>query len=129
MKTSLYAHTYSYIVVNIIRTSLYIEIIIKANFSTMELRLIGGINMDFDYLHRHDTHQVLLSCYEVTEELLKQLTFIAYNDKNIYLGKEQIWKLSPSGKTIYIVQQDNGKEVGRKGFRTSSCLFFSEYYD
>lgn len=60
---------------------------------------------------------------------LDLLGFITYRDKNIYLGKEQKWELSDSGKTIYVVQYDKGEEIGRKGFRVSSCLFFAEYYD
>ena len=71
----------------------------------------------------------LISCYEINEEELKNLAFITYRDKNIYLGKDQKWELSKSGKTIYIVQYDNDKELARKGFRVSSCLFFNEYYD
>lgn len=71
----------------------------------------------------------LISCYEISNEQLKELVFITYRDMNIYLGKEQQWEISPSGKTIYVVQYDNGKEIGRKGFRISSCLFFNEYYD
>lgn len=71
----------------------------------------------------------LISCYEIKEEELKNLAFITYRDKNIYLGKDQKWELSKSGKTIYVVQYDNGKEFARKGFRVRSCLFFNEYYD
>lgn len=73
--------------------------------------------------------QELIGCREIKEEQLKELAFITYKDMNIYLGKEQKWEISKSKKTIYIVQYDNGKEIGRKGFRISSCLFFNEYYD
>ena len=71
----------------------------------------------------------LISCYEISNEQLNELAFITYKDMNIYLGKEQQWEISKSGKTIYVVQYDNEKEIGRKGFRISSCLFFNEYYD
>ena len=73
--------------------------------------------------------QKLIGCMEIKEEQLEELAFITYKDMNIYLGKEQKWEISKSGKTIYIVQYDNDKEIGRKGFRISSCLFFNEYYD
>lgn len=73
--------------------------------------------------------QKLIGCMEIKEEQLGELAFITYKDMNIYLGKEQKWEISKSGKTIYIVQYDNGKEMDRKGFRISSCLFFNEYYD
>ena len=73
--------------------------------------------------------QELIGCYEINSKQLDELAFITYRDKNIYLGKEQKWELSPSGKTIYVVQYDKGEEIGRKGFRISSCLFFNEYYD
>ena len=66
---------------------------------------------------------------EIKEEQLKELVFITYKDKNIYLGEQQKWELSKSGKTIYIVQYDKEKEMARKGWRISSCLFFNEYYD
>lgn len=71
----------------------------------------------------------LIGCYKITNEQLSELTFITCNDMNIYLGKEQKWEISPSGKTIYVVQYDKGQEIGRKGFKISSCLFFNEYYD
>ena len=48
--------------------------------------------------------QALISCYEINKEQLDELSFITYKDKNIYLGKEQKWELSPSNKTIYVVQ-------------------------
>lgn len=73
--------------------------------------------------------QELIGCYEITQEKLKELAFIMYKDMNIYLGKEQKWEISKSGKTIYVVQYDKEQEIGRKGFRISSCLFFNEYYD
>lgn len=73
--------------------------------------------------------QYLISAYEITQEQLQELTFITYKDMNIYLGKEQKWEISSSGKTIYVVQYDKGEEIGRKGFRISSCLFFNELYD
>ena len=73
--------------------------------------------------------QELISCFEINEEQLKELTFIKFRDMNIYLGKEQKWEISKTGKTIYVVQYDNEKEIGRKGFRISSCLFFNEYYN
>lgn len=71
----------------------------------------------------------VLSCFEISKEQLDELAFIVYKNKHIYLGKEQKWELSPSGKTIYVVQYDKGKEIGRKGFRVSSCVFFNEYYN
>lgn len=71
----------------------------------------------------------LISAFEINEEQLKELAFITYRDMNIYLGKGQKWEISKSGKTIYVVQYDNNEEIGRKGFRISSCLFFNEYYD
>lgn len=74
-------------------------------------------------------YQTLISCFEIKQEQLKELVFITYKNMNIYLDKEQKWELSKSGKTIYIVQYDNGKEIGKKGFRISSCLFFNEYYN
>ena len=73
--------------------------------------------------------QYLVSAFEISKEQLQEVAFITYKDMNIYLGKEQKWEISKSGKTIYIVQYDNGKEIGRKGFRISSCLFFNELYD
>lgn len=73
--------------------------------------------------------QILISAFEFDEKDLDQLVFIAYKDKNIYLGEEQKFELSDSKKTIYIVQYDNGEIIGKKGFRTSSCLFFNEIYD
>lgn len=73
--------------------------------------------------------QELIGCREITKEQLNELAFITYKNLNIYLGKEQKWELSSSGKTIYVVQYDKGKEIGRKGWRVSSCLFFNEYYD
>lgn len=73
--------------------------------------------------------QELISTFSITQEQLQELAFITYKDMNIYLGKEQKWEISKSGKTIYVVQYDNGKETARKGFRISSCLFFNEYYD
>lgn len=74
-------------------------------------------------------YQELIGCMQIKEEQLDELAFITYKDMNIYLGKEQKWEISKSGKTIYVVQYDNNKEIGRKGFRISSCLFFNEYYD
>lgn len=74
-------------------------------------------------------YQELIGCMQIKEEQLDELVFITYKDMNIYLGKEQKWEISKSGKTIYVVQYDNNKEIGRKGFRISSCLFFNEYYD
>lgn len=71
----------------------------------------------------------LISAYEINEEQLKELAFITYRNMNIYLGRQQKWEISKSGKTIYVVQYDNNEEIGRKGFRISSCLFFNEYYD
>lgn len=73
--------------------------------------------------------QILLGACQFNKEDLDQLVFITYKDKNIYLGKEQKFELSDSGKTIYIVQYDKNEEIGRKGFRVSSCLFFNEIYD
>lgn len=72
---------------------------------------------------------LILSCFELKKEDLKDLTYIQYQGKNIYLGKEQKWEISPSGKTIYVVQYDKGEEIGRKGFRISSCIFVSELID
>lgn len=74
-------------------------------------------------------YQELIGCYEIKQEQLKELAFITYKNMNIYLGKGQKWEVSKSGKTIYVVQYDNDKEITRKGFRISSCLFFNEYYD
>ena len=71
----------------------------------------------------------LLSAWEFDKKDLDNLACIQYRYKCIYLGKEQKWELSDSGKTIYVVQYDNNEEIGRKGFRVSSCLFFNEYYD
>jgi len=71
----------------------------------------------------------LIGFGEIKEEQLKELVGITYKDMNIYLGKEQKWEISKSGKTIYVVQYDNKKEIGRKGFRVSSCVFFNEFYD
>ena len=73
--------------------------------------------------------QELIGAMEFSKDRLDELVFIVYKDMNIYLGKEQKWELSKSGKTIYVVQYDKEKEIGRKGFRISSCLFFNEYYD
>lgn len=73
--------------------------------------------------------QELIGVCEIKKEQLDELTFITYRNMNVYLGKEQKWELSSSGKTIYVVQYDGEKEIGRKGFRISSCLFFNEYYD
>lgn len=73
--------------------------------------------------------QYLVSAFEISKEQLQEVAFITYKDMNIYLGKEQKWEISESGKTIYVVQYDNEKEIGRKGFRISSCLFFNELYD
>lgn len=73
--------------------------------------------------------QELIGYGEITKAQLNELVFITYKNLNIYLGKEQKWELSPSGKTIYVVQYDKDKEIGRKGWRVSSCLFFNEYYD
>lgn len=55
--------------------------------------------------------QELIGCGEITKEQLSELVFITYRNLNIYLGKEQKWELSPSGKTIYVVQYDKGKEI------------------
>ena len=74
-------------------------------------------------------YQELIGAFEIKEEQLQDLAFITYKNMNIYLGKEQKWEISSSNKTIYVVQYDKGKEIGRKGFRISSCLFFNEYYD
>ena len=74
-------------------------------------------------------YQELIGAFEIKEEQLQDLAFITYKNMNIYLGKEQKWEISPSGKTIYVVQYDKGEEIGRKGFRIASCLFFNEYYD
>ena len=71
----------------------------------------------------------LIGYGEIKQEQLNELAFITYKNFNIYLGKEQKWEISTSGKTIYIVQYDKGKEIARKGWRISSCLFFNEYYD
>lgn len=73
--------------------------------------------------------QELIGCGEITKEQLNELAFITYRNLKIHLGKEQKWELSPTGKTIYIVQYDKGIEMARKGWRVSSCLFFNEYYD
>lgn len=73
--------------------------------------------------------KILISAFEIDKKDLDQLVFITYKDKNIYLGKEQKFELSDSGKTIYIVQYDKNEEIGRKRFRVSSCLFFNEIYD
>lgn len=73
--------------------------------------------------------QELIGCCEISQEQLEELAFITYKNMNIYLGKNQKWEISPSKKTIYVVQYDNNKEIGRKAFRVSSCLFFNEYYD
>lgn len=73
--------------------------------------------------------QELISCYKICKEQLNELAFIKYKNLNIYLDKEQKWEISSSGKTIYVVQYNGEKEIGRKGFRISSCLFFNEYYD
>lgn len=73
--------------------------------------------------------QELIGFGEIKEEQLKDLVFITYKDMNIYLGKGQQWEISKSGKTIYVVQYDNNKEIGRKGWRISSLLFFNEYYN
>jgi len=74
-------------------------------------------------------HTMLLGAMQFNKEDLGALVYITHRDKNIYLGNEQKFELSDSGKTIYIVQYDKNKEIGRKGFRVSSCLFFTEYYD
>ena len=73
--------------------------------------------------------QELISYGEITKEQLNELVFITYRNLNIYLKKKKKWELSPTGKTIYVVQYDKGKEIARKGWRVSSCLFFNEYYD
>lgn len=73
--------------------------------------------------------QELIGFGEISPEQLDEIAFIQYKNMSIYKGKEQKWELSPSNKTIFIVQYDNGKEIGRKGWRVSSCLFFNEYYD
>ena len=71
----------------------------------------------------------LLGAMQFDKKDLNALACIQYRDKCIYLGKEQKWELSDSGKTIYVVQYEGNEEIGRKGFRVSSCLFFNEYYD
>lgn len=71
----------------------------------------------------------LIGCGEIKENQLDELAFITYKDMNIYLGKGQKWELSKSKKTIYVVQYEKEKEIARKGFRISSCLFFNEYYN
>ena len=73
--------------------------------------------------------QILIGAMNFNKDDLEQLVFITYKNKNIYLGKNQKFELSDSGKTIYIVQYDNSKIIGKKGFRTSNCLFFNEIYD
>lgn len=73
--------------------------------------------------------EILLGAMQFNKNDLDALVSIQYKDKRIYLGKEQRFELSNSGKTIYIVQLDNGKEIFKKGFRVSSCLFFSEIWD
>ena len=71
----------------------------------------------------------LLGAMQFDKTDLENLACIQYKNMTIYLGKEQKWELSDSGKTIYVVQYDKNKEIGRKGFRIDSCLFFAEYYD
>lgn len=71
----------------------------------------------------------IIGTFEIKQEDLKNLACLQYKDKRIYLGKEQKWELSKSNKTIYIVQYDKEKTIGKKGFRISSCLFYAEYYD
>ena len=54
---------------------------------------------------------------------LDNLIMIAPNSYNcnFWLNDEQKWELSKSGKMLYIVQYDNNKEIGRKGFRMN-CI-------
>lgn len=72
---------------------------------------------------------ILLGAMEFDEKDLSSLSSIQYKDMRIHLGKEQKFELSDSKKTIYIVQYDDNKEIGRKGFRISNCLFFQDIYD
>ena len=44
---------------------------------------------------------------------------------NFWLGKDQKFELSKSGKMLYIVQyDDNGNEIGSKAFRLSCIAAF-----
>lgn len=69
---------------------------------------------------------ILLGAFEINDEDINSVSCIQYKNMKIWLGKEQKFELSESKKTIYIIQYDNNKEIGRKGFRVASCLFFTE---
>ena len=71
-----------------------------------------------------------ISMGEIKEEQLQDIACIGYRDKCIWLDKNQEFMLSPSGKTIYIVCYDKNKNIiGKKGFRVSSCIYYTEITD
>ena len=72
---------------------------------------------------------ILLGAMQFSKDDLDSLSSIQYKNMKIHLGKEQKFELSDTGKTIYIVQYDKDKEIGRKSFRVASCLFFQDIYD
>lgn len=74
--------------------------------------------------------ELILSCFELKKEDIKDVRGFYYKDMRIILGKGQKIELSKSGKTFNLIQLDeNGDILGQKNFRCNSCIFFNEIYD
>ena len=68
----------------------------------------------------------MIKAFEINREELKDIECIAPSgvDYNLYLGDNQHWELSESGKTLYLIQEDEkGNYIGGKKFRVSSTVF------
>lgn len=68
----------------------------------------------------------MIKAFEIGREELKDIEYIAPSNKdyNLYLGDNQHWELSKSGKTLYLIQEnEKGNYIDSKSFRVSSTIF------
>lgn len=74
--------------------------------------------------------EILIGYGFISEKDVSNISSIQYKNMKIALNKNQKFELSKSGKQIYIVQYDENNNVyAKKGFRVSSCLFYTEIYN
>lgn len=68
----------------------------------------------------------MIKAFEIEREELKDIECIAPSgvDYNLYLGDNQEWGLSESGKTLYLIQKlDNDMIRVLQQFRVSKTVF------